>query len=53
VVLSSEGAIEMIGVLEGAVAFVDFDDVPSGFKVLTIDGLLPGEPEYPLSPSSE
>jgi len=48
IVLSSEGAIELVGVLDGAIAFVDSDDVPSGLKVLRIDGLKPGDSGYAL-----
>jgi len=50
VVISSEGVIEMVGVLGGSIAFVDSEDVPSGVKILRIDGLRPGEGEYPLRP---
>jgi len=49
VVISSEGVIEMVSVLSGSIAFVESDDVPSGVKVLTLDGLRPGQPGYPLS----
>ncbi len=49
VVLSSEGAIELVGVLDGAIAFVEADDVPSGSKLLRIDGLTPGQPGYALA----
>ncbi len=48
VVISSEGVMEMVSVLAGSIAFVDFDDVPSGVKALKIDGKLPGEDGYPL-----
>lgn len=47
-VISSEGVIEMVGVLAGAIAFVDSEDVPAGVKVLKVDGMLPGEPGYSL-----
>lgn len=49
VVISSEGVIEMVSVLAGSIAFVDSDDVPSGVKVLRIDGLLPGDADYALA----
>lgn len=49
IVLSSEGAIEFVSALEGSIAFVDVDDVPSGLKVLSIDGKLPTEVDYVLS----
>ena len=48
VVISSEGVIEMVSVLGGSIAFVDFADVPSGVEVLSIDGLRPGDPDYAL-----
>ena len=48
VVISSEGVMEMVSGLAGSIAFVDFDDVPSGVKALKIDGKLPGEEGYPL-----
>lgn len=49
VVISSEGAIEMVSVLGGSIAFVDNRDVPSGVTILSIDGLRPGEPGYALT----
>jgi ABC-type phosphate transport system substrate-binding protein len=48
VVISSEGVMEMVSVLDGSIAFVDIDDVPSGVKVISIDGLLPGDAKYAL-----
>jgi ABC-type phosphate transport system substrate-binding protein len=53
VVISSEGVMEMVSVLAGSIAFVDFDDVPSGVKALKIDGKLPGEAEYALGSDGE
>ena len=46
VVLSNDEAIDLVSVLEGAVAVVDHDDVPEGLKVLKINGRLPGDPDY-------
>jgi ABC-type phosphate transport system substrate-binding protein len=48
VVLSNEEAVDLVGVIDGAIAIVSSEDVPEGLKVLKIDGLLPGEPGYPL-----
>jgi hypothetical protein len=48
VVLSNEEAVDLVGVIDGAIAIVSAEDVPEGLKVLKIDGLLPGEPGYPL-----
>jgi hypothetical protein len=53
VVISSEGVIEMVSVLAGSIAFVDNDDVPSGVKVLRIDGLLPNDEGYSLAVEDE
>jgi len=47
-VLSSEEALDLVGVIDGAITVVDADDVPEGLKVLTIDGLLPSEAGYAL-----
>ena len=49
VVLSNEEAVDLVSVIEGAIAVVSTDDVPEGFKVLKIGGALPGEPNYPLN----
>lgn len=49
VVISSEGVIEMVGVLSGSIAFVDFEDVPAGVRVLSVDGLRPGDAGYALN----
>lgn len=48
IVYSNEAAIEIVAAVPGAVAFVDASKVPAGLKVIRIDGLLPGEPGYPL-----
>jgi hypothetical protein len=49
VVLSNEEAVDLVTVIEGAIAVVNSEDVPEGFKVLKIGGALPGEPGYPLN----
>ena len=48
VVLSSEEALDLVGVIEGAITVVDSEDVPEGLKVLRIDGRLPDDPDYAL-----
>ncbi len=48
VVLSNESASELVKVIPGAVTLIRAKDVPKGAKVLKIDGLLPGDPKYPL-----
>jgi hypothetical protein len=53
VVLSNEEAIDLVSVIEGAIAVVNTDDVPEGLKVLKIGGVLPGDPDYPLKLTQE
>jgi ABC-type phosphate transport system substrate-binding protein len=48
IVYSNEMATELVGQIPGAVAFVDASHVPAGLKVVKINGLLPGQPGYPL-----
>src|SRR4051794_31823058 len=48
VVYSNEMAVELVGAIRGAVAFVIADQVPKGLKVLKIDGKLPGDKGYAL-----
>ena len=48
IVYSNEEATGLVGALPGAISFVDVTQVPKGFKVLRVDGHLPGEPGYRL-----
>lgn len=48
IVYSNELATEVVAELPGAIAFIDATQVPKGLKVLKINGLLPGQPAYPL-----
>ena len=48
IVYSNEMATELVAQIPGAVAFVDASQVPTGLKVMKINGHLPGEPGYPL-----
>ncbi len=48
IVYSNEAAVELVGAIPGAVAFVEATKTPKGLKVLRINGLLPGEKGYPL-----
>lgn len=48
IVYSNDMAEELVSVIPGAIAFIPEADVKSGFKVVKIDGHLPGEPGYPL-----
>lgn len=47
-VSSNAVAAQLVKQLPGAVTFIDAAEVPSGMKVIRIDGKLPGEPGYPL-----
>jgi len=48
IVYSNEMATELVSQMPGAVAFVDAAQIPKGLKELKINGLLPGQPGYPL-----
>jgi ABC-type phosphate transport system substrate-binding protein len=48
IVYSNESATELVRSIPGSIAFVDASQVPSGLKVLKVDGRLPGEKGYPL-----
>lgn len=48
IVYSNEMAAELTSAVPGAVAFVEAGQVPTGLKVLKINGKLPGDKDYPL-----
>jgi hypothetical protein len=48
IVYTNEMAVELVGAIPGAVAFVDSNRVPPGLKVLKVDGVSPGGKGYPL-----
>ena len=48
IVFSNSMASDLALSIPGAVAFVDFAQVPKGLRVIRIDGILPGEARYPL-----
>ena len=48
VIYNNQTAVELINSLPGCIAFIDAPQVPSGVKVLKIDGRLPGDKEYAL-----
>ncbi len=45
---SADSALEQVGRLPGAIALVAASAVTNGVKIVRIDGLLPGDPGYPL-----
>jgi hypothetical protein len=48
IVVSNNELVELVGVLPGAIALVDADDIPAGLKILKVDGRRPGEKDYVL-----
>jgi hypothetical protein len=48
IVFSIETAIGLVNAIPGAVAFMDASFVPKNLKILTIDGLAPGDKGYRL-----
>ena len=47
-VYSNEMAAELALAIPGAIAFMDSSQIPTGLKVLKINGLLPSDKGYPL-----
>ena len=47
-VLSNLEAVELVGVIRGAITLIDANDVPPGVQVLSIEGARPGDPDYVL-----
>jgi hypothetical protein len=48
IVYSNEMAGVLVSGMQGAVAFMEADQVPKDLKVVKINGLLPGAKDYPL-----
>ena len=48
ILYSTEQISDLIATIPGSIGFVDAAAVRPGLKVLKIDGLLPGQPQYPL-----
>ena len=48
IVSSNEMAMELVGAIPGALAFLGSSLIPKGLKALKLDGLLPGDRGYPL-----
>lgn len=48
IVYSSDSTNQLVEAVPGAIAFMAASEVRPGLKVVKIDGLLPGEPGYPL-----
>jgi ABC-type phosphate transport system substrate-binding protein len=48
IVYSNDMQFELVTALPGSIAFVDARNVRPGLKVLSVDGHLPGDRDYPL-----
>lgn len=48
IVYSNEMEYELVTAMPGAIAFVDARNVHSGIRVVKVDGMLPGDKNYPL-----
>ena len=48
IVYSNEMTTDLVTSLPGSIAFVDASQVPKNVKVLRTNGLMPGDPGYPL-----
>jgi ABC-type phosphate transport system substrate-binding protein len=48
IVYSEDMTNQLVSVIPGAIAFVDAKSVGPGVKVIKVNGLLPGDPSYPL-----
>jgi hypothetical protein len=48
IVNSTDASIGLLSSVPGAIAFIDSAQVPKNFKILRIDGKLPGQEGYPL-----
>lgn len=48
IVYSNAVANQLVAAVPGAIAFIDAREVKPGVKVVSIDGMTPGAPRYPL-----
>lgn len=48
IVYSVDMTNQLVSVIPGAIAFVDAKAVGPGVKIIKVNGLLPGDPSYPL-----
>ncbi|HYL63593.1 MAG TPA: hypothetical protein VE077_13325 [Candidatus Methylomirabilis sp.] len=48
IVYSNDLQYELVSAMPGAIAFVDSKSVRPGVKVVRVDGMLPGDKNYPL-----
>ena len=48
IVLTSTMALELVTAIPGSISFIPASAVTGSAKILSIDGLMPGQPNYPL-----
>ena len=48
IVYSNAVANQLVAAVPGAIAFIDAREVKPGVKVVSVDGMMPGSPKYPL-----
>lgn len=48
IVYSNTVANQLVAAVPGAIAFIEAREVKPGVKVVTVDGISPGQPKYPL-----
>jgi hypothetical protein len=48
ILYSNDQISDLVAAIPGSIGFVNAAAVRPGLKVLKIDGLLPGQPRYPL-----
>jgi ABC-type phosphate transport system substrate-binding protein len=48
IVYSNDIQYELVSAMPGAIAFIDARNVHPGVKVIRVDGMLPGDKNYPL-----
>lgn len=48
IVYSNDMQYELVSAMPGAIAFVDARNIRPGVKILRVDGMVPGDKDYPL-----
>jgi hypothetical protein len=48
IVYSNDMQYELVSAMPGAIAFVDARNIRPGVKILRVDGMMPGDKDYPL-----
>jgi len=48
IVYTNDMATELVSAIPGAVSFIEASKAPAGFKIIKVNGIMPGETGYPL-----